>query len=545
MKKIKYLLVACTVILVFGSCKKYLDVNTNPNSPTSSTAELVMPQALTAAASSLVGYNSYGAWQAGQSANAGGFGGYGSLLNYNYGPDDYTGLWSGPYNILEDFQYILDQTEGSDRYAYYNAAARIMKSYLFQLLVDQYNNVPYTEALKGVANTTPKYDDAKVIYKDLYTQLDKAITTINTAQFPAKFKNILGDADPLFHDDMTKWKQFANTLKLKLLIRASGTSVFTGVTPSFDAAGFLTTDAIVNPGYSKASGKQNPNWNTFHSSFDGASAGSGRSNITTHFALTFYNGNKISDIKRATAVYRGATAPARNQLGITDDNVPFAPSGGPVWFSGDGANFGFTDDPDGTSPAKSAVGILKGRNMGQPLMLAAESYLLQAEGRLKGIIATGATVQELFDNGITASFNYLYKNATNNLGPNPLNLTDPVADAAAYHTNNAANRLVNIQLATTTAQQLEAIITQKYIALNFIHGHESWAEFRRTGYPVINNTAPLNQNLTFVSVLSAATTVDKLPGRILYPNTERQLNPANVPSGVTTWGSFVFWDRRN
>lgn len=540
MKRLKYIIVASTVLLAFGSCRKFLDINTNPNNSTSSLAELVMPQALVFTAANLVGFNDYGAWQAGQSANAGGFGGYGAQLTYNYSQTDYNGLWSNTYNVLEDFEYILQQTEGSDRYAYFNAAARIMKAYNFQLLVDQYNDVPYSQALKGVENTAPAYDEAEDIYRDLYDQLNIAITTINQAQFPTTFKYILGDADPLFHDDITKWKQFANTLKLKLLIRASGTSVFSGVTPSFDPAGFLTEDAIVNPGYMKADGKQNPMWTTYHSNHANTSSQTGRSRITTYYAVSFYNGVKLSDPQRARAVYRGGSAPARNQLGITDDNVPQAPAGGPVWFSGNGSSFGFGDDPDATTTAKSAVGVLKGRNMGQPLMLAAESYFLQAEARLKGIITSG-TVQALFNNGILASFTYLYKNAAGQIAANPLNLTNPSGDATAYQTANATSYLANINLAATDAQRLEAIITQKYIALNFIHGAESWAEFRRTGYPVISGTSA---NTTFVSVLSEASTPDRLPGRILYPATEYQLNSQNVPSGVTV-SSYVFWDRRN
>jgi hypothetical protein len=139
----------------------------------------------------------------------------------------------------------------------------------------------------------------------------------------------------------------------------------------------------------------------------------------------------------------------------------------------------------------------------------------------------------------------LYKNSLNVVASNPLNLTDPVGDAQAYQAANAGNYLANIDLATTDAQRLEAIITQKYIALNMIHGHEAWAEFRRTGYPTIDNSTPLQANETFVSILSEASTSDRLVGRVLYPATEFQLNSANVPTGITVFGSYVFWDRRN
>ena len=50
-----------------------------------------------------------------------------------------------------------------------------MRAHSYQLLVDAYNDVPYTDALKGQENLTPAYTDAKVIYKDLSDQLDRAI----------------------------------------------------------------------------------------------------------------------------------------------------------------------------------------------------------------------------------------------------------------------------------------------------------------------------------------------------------------------------------
>ncbi len=538
MRKIRNIVIASVVFAALSSsCKKYLDINDNPNDPTNSSPELVLPQALVFTAANSVSYNTYGSWMVGYTCNAGGFGGWGSALTYNYGQNDYTNLWSSAYNNLEDYQFIINQTDGKDEYSYYNSAARIMKSMLFQWLVDQYNDVPYTNALKGTGNTVPQYDNAQEIYRDLYKQLDTAIAQIHNAQFPKTFANVLGNADPLFSDNMTKWLKLANTLKLKLLIRTSGTDVFNGVTPSFDPAGFIDDDALVNPGYSKASGKQNPAWNTYHSSYTGT--GAARSLITTYFVTSFYNNNKISDVQRARAIYRGGVAPNRNQLGNTSEGIPAAPSGSPVWYSG--PTFSFTADN------ANAVGVLKGRNMGQPLMLAAESYFLQAEARLKGILTGGDDVKTLYLKGIESSFRYLYKNSANTLAANPLNLLDPAADAAAYQEeqNNENNRLVNIDLAASDEERLEAIITQKYIALNMIAGHESWAEFRRTGYPVIDNTAPLDRNLTFVSLLSTSTAPDKLVGRVLYPSTEYQLNDKNVPSGISVFSSYVFWDRRN
>jgi hypothetical protein len=94
-------------------------------------------------------------------------------------------------------------------------------------------------------------------------------------------------------------------------------------------------------------------------------------------------------------------------------------------------------------------------------------------------------------------------------------------------------------LATSSDQKLEAIITQKYIALNYIHSHEAWSEFRRTTYPKISGT---DAKTTFVSIRSQSTHSDKLPVRLLYPSAEINLNP-NTPKLTNAFSDPIFWDK--
>jgi hypothetical protein len=136
-----------------------------------------------------------------------------------------------------------------------------------------------------------------------------------------------------------------------------------------------------------------------------------------------------------------------------------------------------------------------------------------------------------------ASFHYLYllpDDATLGAGLNP------VADAAQYQLDNAGSYLVNFTLATTTAQQTEAIITQKYIALNFINSQEPWNEYRRTKYPT-SAAVTSDPTKSFASLLSQSTRPDHLPTRILYPASEYSYNAANVPTGISPYTSLIFW----
>ncbi len=117
---------------------------------------------------------------------------------------------------------------------------------------------------------------------------------------------------------------------------------------------------------------------------------------------------------------------------------------------------------------------------------------------------------------------------------------DPVADYNQYLADNAGSYLVNFPLATTPAQQTEAIITQKYIALNFINSQEAWNEYRRTKYPTISNLTS-DPTKSFASTLSQSSRPDHLPTRILYPASEYSYNAANVPTGVSPYTSLIFW----
>ncbi|MEB2776992.1 SusD/RagB family nutrient-binding outer membrane lipoprotein [Algoriphagus sp. D3-2-R+10] len=507
------------------ACESFLGDNENPNQATSATPELVLPNALTSSANLLLSYHTNAMWINGYTVNAGGFGGWGATVTYNMTTTSYNGLWSATYDDLINYQYIETSTAEEPSQAYFNAVAKVMKAFDYAMLVDVFGDVPYTEGLLGSANVTPAYDSQTAIYQDLVAQLNTAITTFTTAEGA----NGLGSADVMFSGDVTKWAQFANTLKLRMLLKMAASSETSSFASSEFAAmnttiGFLTEDAKINPGFIATAGKQNPLWERYHSNAAGSLSGFGRSAIPSIYIYTFYDGTKILDYGRGAATYRSyPTNTPIGQLGNLIDN-PAALSSQTAWFvgSGTGAN------------ANATIGLLKGRTADFPILLATESYLLQAEAYLKGYLS--GDDQEAFDNGVTASFRYLYEDISGATSED----WDPDTDVALYKTDNPDNYLVNYSLTSSAEEKLEAIITQKYIALNFINGHESWADFRRTGYPAIVNGSS-NPELSFASILSSSSRADKLPVRYLYASSEFQLNPENVPTGVNQFTDVIFW----
>lgn len=531
MRKLFNIFIVGTLVFAASSCKKYLDINDNPNSATTNTPALVLPQALVSTAGSIVTYNDAGAWMGGNQANAGGVGGWGTVWSYNYTSATNNGMWTGTYDNANDYQYIINNTSLSDITVNFNAVARIMKSYLFIRLVDNYGSLPYSEALKGPANITPKYDKDSEIYKAIYDDLTAAIAGIDANVVGATPIAVSGTntVDVIFKGDMAKWRAFANTLRLKILVKSKGTVNDAWAAGKTLTGAFLTTDVIAQPGYTATSGKANGIFTTYAYGVTGTQGGFGNQQIPTPWALSFYNGTKLTDNVRGKLMYQSFPNGPKNQLGNDQEPVD-RPVPGSAWYTKQGSTT--------TGANATSTGILKGISMGMPIMLAAESYFLQAEAVVVGVGGVTGTAKTLFQKGIESSFIYLYEDQSNTV--TSAMLTQSVTDRTAYEAANPTSTLVNFPDAGTVEQKKEAIITQKWIALNFIHSDEGFAEFRRTTYPTIV-PGSASATATFASIKSQSSRADKLPVRSMYPASEYALNSANVPN-VSPFTDRVFWD---
>lgn len=92
------------------------------------------------------------------------------------------------------------------------AVIDILSAYSYNILVDTFGDVPYTEALDIIGNPLPKYDDAQTIYRDLIAKLTTASNSLDQTA------DSFGDADLVYGGDTEKWAKFANTLRLRMAI---------------------------------------------------------------------------------------------------------------------------------------------------------------------------------------------------------------------------------------------------------------------------------------------------------------------------------------
>lgn len=549
--KIYLMVMLAGVIILSFSCKKFLDINKNPNSPTGTVEESYMlGKTIVAWSRFMPSADQYGGELSGAIVNPGGVSGFGTLITYNYGPGDYA-FWWDLYDNITDLNAIINRGNADESYLNYAGIARVLKAVHYQALVDAYNNVPYSQANLGVANLTPEYDNGPDIYKNIAAMIDTAFT--NFAAANATTLKPGSSQDPMFGGDLTKWKQYANTIKLRIIMRAGDKVAFNNRT--FSSDGFLAQDAMVQPGFTAIDGKTNPTWGRVYSASGTAVAGGLQQRVPSYYMLGFYNGTKIKDNFRGNLLYRTFPTPGVNQLGEpgnTTTNVVKAPND---WY------LSLAATPNATNYL--GLGIFKGPAAPQPVMLAAESHFLQAEAVVRGIISGDA--KKSFNAGILESFRYLNKDESGNISTKFVDTaTGKIANSATtpafiqinpqrevdiYLRDNSLSPLVNFDLATTTERKIEAIITQKYIAHNMIKADENWNEYRRTKYPVTTLPTIADRNNSFASTQSSSSQPDKLPTRLQYPTREFSYNAENVkkqtgsgPNGIiSVIIDKIFW----
>src|SRR5699024_5091249 len=263
--KISILLIAVGLLAV--SCDNFLDVNDDPNNPSEVTPDLVLPTGLNYTAEYVQQdrrLNHLGNMMMFNFGEAQGFNWYRDEFRYAVNSTFYDNLFDNAYSSALKQYNVLANLEGDN--GYYRAIGMIMQAYHFQILVDLYGSVPYSEALERGGNANPTYDAGEEIYKDLLNRLSGAISTIDsTASASSAVK--VGEDDTVFDGDMAKWKQFANSLKIRILARYSdvGDPAFINgelakIQNSGD--GYIEDLAVkINPGYMKEEeDKQNPYW---------------------------------------------------------------------------------------------------------------------------------------------------------------------------------------------------------------------------------------------------------------------------------------------
>jgi Starch-binding associating with outer membrane len=505
--KLKYIIVAACFFVALASCKRtWLDVNTNPNALPSSTPDYTFAAAANRIAGTL-GPNELGSYWSGQWTQSSTYIISNTIFAYQFNNTNFN-YWDGYYDILEDLQYSINGADGAGP-KYFGGTARVLKAYVFQMLVDMYGNIPYADALKGTGSLAPKFDDQKAIYEDLVKVLDTAITILKANPLTA----VYAGSDILFGSSVstaaTKWIQFANSLKLRILMRQSRiTGRDTYITTEINKAaatteGFLPAglDVTSNPGYVASTGKQNQ----FYENWGYNAAGGAQ----------------------AIARYPRPTLFLYNSLIATDDTFRLKrlawPNGGEGLLPEKIGNYAFV--PFGASSgylsqSTSYLGSsqIKKGEFARPMILMTNAevqfLLAEAKQRYGATVTLPNTAQIYYEQGVKESFRITGTTATNGAAAATTLLTSG-KDLADW---------------TASPDKLKAIWMQKWLALINYSGLEAWNEYRKNNFPVTPSSA------------STAVGAPR-PVRLFYPQGEQSSNPNVLAQGaIDVFATRLFWD---
>mgnify|MGYP003624156169 CR=1 FL=1 len=514
----KYVLTSLTIISLTSCTNDFEKINTDPNGITEASLTQMNNNVGNEFGPMFLNvFNATPAWnyQLQQGLIGDVFSGYmtpptpfaGNVNNMTYAlVDGWNGFpWSDAYgNIMPQALNVKNAVAlgGDPNGIKFEYLANIIKVTAMHRVSDIYGPIRYAKF--NDFSTTGQYDPQEVAYQAFFDDLGAAIDGLEAFQSDVQFvpfdmSNLAGD--------IAKWRQFANSLRLRLAIRVSKVSPILAKTQGelslASNAGLMTSsDMVINTGFPHPITVISGSW------------GDIRMGAEMESILTGYNDERVKSYFNPTtdALYAGQYK---------------------------GIRMGIDISAKGQYLDLSSIGsVIDGDKI--TWMTAAEVNFLKAEASLRGWTGAG-DAKTNYEAGVTASFTqhgvsgiaaYLVDNTST-----PANFVDTLnpANNIAY----ASTVKIAYNSTGTNEEQLEQIITQKWIAM-FPDGQEAWSEFRRTGYPrifpvVVNNSGgKIDTNIQI--------------RRINFVENEINTNGANVQTaigylnGPDNGGTRLWWD---
>lgn len=410
--------------------------------------------------------------------------------------------WDAHYTLIRNISQIRNEVlkgkESSPEGRTKLAIAKIVEISVWQRLTDLFGDVPYSQTALGAAdvNSKPAFDTQESIYKSLIAGLDAAMAQLTPADVS------YGSADFYYKGDVTKWKKYANSLKLRLGMRiryADATLAQKTVTEAMGQPLLQSnSDNATIPTYNNATN------DNVHPLLNHFLAGSpDLKYLADPFVNTLVTTNdpRLSRIAQPTVNSVKAGSPAYKGIGVALTDALLK-----------------TIIKDDYSTASTLTFFNKAYSPAIPCMVMSFSDVsfYKAEAALEGWGATPAQAEGFYQDGVKAA-----------LSQEPYNITTVPANYTAQLSFAGLSK----------EQMLEKIGTQKWIQL-FGRSLEAFIEWRRMGYPVL---APGP---------NPGSTGGTIPRRTLYSSREALLNTDNYKAAAAkmakgdSYLSKVWWDKK-
>ena len=555
MKNKIFIIFTSLLMASFISCTNDFDeINTRPDALTAS--DISAKFLVTDVQQKLIAQNTFGVWLgnmlhpdlfSGQSAQGFAQSDWTGESGWSYNDfwQYFTYLVFAEYNAtLTSYMGLVEEGGSLENNQFY-AFGLIMKGLYYQQLTDIYGAHPYSEA-SNPEITQPAFDTQKDIYKGIIADLDQAISIIGNSDTTGSGVELLAENDVVFNGDMQKWKQLANSLKLRLALRAHGA---TGEDFSSAAASEAITSGVLANANALFERDQEINqW------AGGAVYGDiigGFPNSRFYIAEPLLNILQDNNDPRLSKIAKPSVGgeitinkPVEGDaVALISEHVAFLKStldraGAEYTLEETSsqiiinmpANTNYVGLPSRLSPKIKPYFnadlfsypqdiIVQAKLEGKPIlpavvMSAADSHFMIAEAIVKGLASGDAN--SYYQTGIEKA----------------MDLWGGVDSSAlsAYLASDMG------QLTGSNDQKLEKIATQRWIA-NYTNGYEAWAIVRDTGYPTSaysTVTASESSIKALGSPLNGA-----YPQRLRYNSDVYGTNQANVEASNAVQGPDV------
>lgn len=402
----------------------------------------------------------------------------GGIHRYDVGEATGNSTWNTSYRWLINIKEMRNASIAAED-PNYEAIAMTLNAWVYSNLTDCFGDVPMAEAVRGDEGLfRPRFDKQSEIYPKLIDQLDSA-----NAKFVTNRAMVFG-SDILFNNNVSNWKKFCNSLRMRLLLRVSKRAEM----DSWNRLAEMVNNATKYPVFTKndeaavlkISGTV-PNVSPWGRAID----------FTTFRASGGFfidSLNALNDPRRAKWMSQARAMDGTTQIGY---------KGIPAGYTGNESQFQYI-------PSNFVVALATAP-MISLIMTYAEVEFIKAELAQRGVIATDA--KSHYEKGVKAAIELW-------------GATMP----ADYFTNPSA----------AYDGTLEKIMLQKYYAL-FFNDYQQWFEYRRTGLPVL----PVNDGMLNNKVV---------PVRFRYPVPVQISNGTNYDEAVGWMGGDninikVWWEK--
>ncbi len=524
--------IAFIALLLTASCTKdFTDLNTNPGGVTDEEAmgDFALIASFLAQGQRAIISENTGEYQLANNLTSDAYAGYfaapapfvgnANNLTYSLVPSWFSALWVDRYiRGMNPIARVEIMTRTDEELQDIFAFSKVLKVSAMHRTSDKVGPIIYSNYNAPNESNQIHYDSQEEAYNNFFKDLDTATTILKTL-VGQNISSAMQKSDQAYtSNNYANWLKFANTLRLRLALRI----------------------AYVNPTLAKTEGEKSLNPN---------SGGMLEANAENCY-ITLSTDHPLNIITSAWGDTRMHANVESILGGLKDPRLSkfFMPATDPA-AAGQIKGFRTGINIDAKSRYENFSRLISQPNRMQ-LMVASESWFLKAEAALRGWNNAG-DAKINYETGITRSFEMhqlgdaaaYISNATNTPAP----YTDPKSVTAGQNNIAAGSPFlstITVQWneADTRDRKLERIITQKWIAM-FPDGDEAWAEYRRSGYPILfpvvvnlsNNVIPTNPGIR----------------RMPYPEREYNSNNAAVTKAVEmlggkdNGGTRLWWDIAN